>query len=104
MNLFTMNLDQAGYSHIEEFCKQNFSESVRLDYKRELSSNEPRDQVVKGVSAFANTLGGILLFGVGTKGSRFPDWPSEGMPTGPDFEKQTLRLSAPVIEVPRTPI
>lgn len=104
MNLFTMNLDQAQYAHIEEFCQQGLPENVRLDYKRELSSGQPRDQVIKGISAFANTQGGILLYGVGTRGtSRHPDWPSEGMPTPPNFERQISSWCVEHISPPIVP-
>lgn len=103
MNLFLKDLNDLTFQDIVDFCEQNFPESLRLDYKRELSSADPREQVIKGLSAFANTQGGLLLYGVGTKGSsKYPDWPSDGMALEPDFEKKVTRwciehISPPVV-------
>jgi len=92
VNLFLMDLNDITLQDVADFCQQDFPESVRLDYKRDLSSTNPKDQVVSGVSAFANTQGGVLLYGVGTKpNSQYPDWPSEGMPRDPDFERRVTR-------------
>lgn len=99
-----MDLNIATDQDIKVFCEQDLPESVRLDYKRGLSSNDPRKQIIRGVSAFANTQGGILVYGVGTKaGSKSPDWPSDGMPSDPDFEKRVTRWCIEHINPPVVP-
>ena len=61
--MFTQPADTITFSDIEAFCEQ-YSEGVRVEYKREINQN--RNPVPKVVSSFANTQGGILLIGVGT--------------------------------------
>lgn len=105
MNLFLMDLDKLQVSHIEEFCQRAILEGVRVEYKRELSSASPEKQVVKAVSAFANSQGGVLIYGVGTRGAtRVPDWPSAGMPAMPDFEKKLTRWCIEHISPPVVPV
>ncbi len=56
--MFNKPLDQIQYSDVENFCKI-FPEGVRVEYKREIPKSIP-----KAISAFANTLGGIIIIGV----------------------------------------
>lgn len=56
--MFSKPLSQIIYSDVEQFCSI-FSEGVRVEYKSEMIENIP-----KVVSAFANTLGGIVVIGV----------------------------------------
>ena len=58
--MFNKLLTEIGYSDVEVFC-HTFSEGVRVEYKREMIENIP-----KVISAFANTLGGIVVIGVET--------------------------------------
>lgn len=105
MSLFDMDLDQITYRDIEEFCLQGLPESVRLDYKRDLSNVSPEKQIVKAVSAFANTQGGIVLYGVRTRGkTKYPEWPSDGMTAPPDFEKRITRWCIEHIDPPIVPM
>lgn len=63
------------FSDVEEFCQQAFSEGPRLDYKRAID-----DSLNKSVCAFANTLGGLIIFGVDAdKVSNQPKWPPIGI-------------------------
>lgn len=63
MKLFSMDLDGMRFEDVEQFCNLNISEHMRLDYKAQLSSTEPGAQVAKIVSSFANTQGGLVIFG-----------------------------------------
>jgi hypothetical protein len=56
--MFTKPLSQVEYSDVESFCN-TFGEGVRVEYKSEMIENIP-----KAISAFANTLGGIIVIGV----------------------------------------
>ncbi len=58
--MFAKLLAQIEYSDIVAFCGK-FAEGVRVEYKREMIENIP-----KTISAFANTLGGIMVIGVET--------------------------------------
>jgi len=59
--MFSKPLDQIQYSDVENFCK-TFAEGVRIEYKSDMPKSIP-----KAVSAFANTLGGIIIIGVETE-------------------------------------
>jgi len=105
MNLYRMNLDQMTYRDFEVFCLEELPESVILEYKRTPSSTKPRRQIVKAVSALANTQGGLLILGVGTRGNtRHPDWPSDGMLADSDFEKRVTRWCIEHIRPPLVPM
>lgn len=58
--MFSKPLSQAEYSDVAAFCN-TFGEGVRVEYKSEMIENIP-----KTISAFANTLGGIVVIGVET--------------------------------------
>lgn len=58
--MFTKPLSQAEYSDVVNFCN-TFGEDVRVEYKSEMIENIP-----KTISAFANTLGGIIVIGAET--------------------------------------
>jgi len=102
MNLFRLDLNTLRYEDIEEFAKQGIPESTRLDYKRELSERDPEKQVAKGLSALANTQGGILVYGIPTKG-KYPVWPSPGMKADPDFERKVIRWAIEHVDPPLVP-
>ncbi len=60
-SLFLIDLAQLGIEDIQSFCDQGFSESLRIEYKEELTDNL---KLAKTICAFANTQGGIILVGV----------------------------------------
>lgn len=55
--MFRLEKDKITFEEIENFCRQ-WAEGVRVEYKQEIT------HIPKIVSSFANTQGGILLFGV----------------------------------------
>ncbi len=59
-------LAEQDYSDVEAFLQQQIGENLTLDYKRELPTNSDRDraELCKDVSAFANSQGGMILYGV----------------------------------------
>ena len=58
--MFNKPLSEVEYSDIEKFC-ETFEEGVRVEYKSQMI-----DSIPKTISAFANSLGGIILIGVET--------------------------------------
>jgi predicted HTH transcriptional regulator len=58
MSLFLKQLKDIDFDTVRSFY-ETYSEGIRVEYKRDLSSNIP-----KVVSSFANTQGGILMIGI----------------------------------------
>lgn len=52
------------FEDVVRFCETQERENVVLDYKQEISSKSPAKQIAKLVAAFANTQGGIVIWGV----------------------------------------
>ena len=59
--IFNKQFDQITFADVQEMVDKKYPENVILDYKREFNSNK---DTAKVVSAFANTNGGFLIFGV----------------------------------------
>lgn len=59
-------LSDLGRDDIEQLIQESVSESRTLDYKEELpgNSDQQKKDFLADVSAFANTRGGDLIFGV----------------------------------------
>lgn len=60
-SLFTLEKSKIDFKEIKNFCDQQISEGLRVEYKRDFPRNE---DLAKSVCAFANTEGGIILIGV----------------------------------------
>ncbi len=71
--MFTKPVTDLKLSDVESFCKMD-GEGVRVEYKWEIPNNLP-----KTISAFANTLGGVLIIGVKTDENNRAIFPIEGM-------------------------
>jgi len=72
--MFTKPVTDLKFSDVESFCK-TYGENVRVEYKQEI----PKGDIPKTISAFANTLGGILILGVKTDENNRAIFPIEGM-------------------------
>ena len=86
--MFLRPLSELEFSHVETFCKE-FSEGIRVEYKSGMISNIP-----KAISAFANTLGGILIIGVEVeKVSNRVKFPIKGMNKEKGIEDKIINSS-----------
>ena len=57
--LFTKEITKITFEDVVNFCKEQMPESINLDYKEDF----PR-HLEKTISAFANTMGGLIILGV----------------------------------------
>lgn len=76
--LYKKQIDQISWEDVVNFCDQRTSENAYLDYKESFPKN-----LAKSISAFANTLGGIIIIGVKEDEESKPVLPILGIP----FEK-----------------
>jgi Putative DNA-binding domain len=60
---------------VERFIQQGIAEGARLDYKQRIDTS-----LSKNVCSFANTLGGLIIFGIETDAANLPKWPPCGVP------------------------
>ena len=72
--MFREALGDITFETIEDFCKQEMEESVRIDYKEDFPRN-----LEKTMSAFANTYGGIILIGIEETDNAIPKLPIKGI-------------------------
>lgn len=71
--LFTKEIASITFEDVVSFCKEQNPESINLDYKKDF----PRD-LEKIISAFANTMGGLIIIGVEDEDSK-PKLPVIGL-------------------------
>lgn len=63
------DLDQVDATHLQQLCSDGCPESETLDFKRELPGNSDKEkhELLKDVSALANSEGGDLVYGIDEK-------------------------------------
>jgi len=88
-------LDFSGIESLVESCVR---ESTRLDYKRDLPGRTDKDkkEFCEDVAAFANTRGGVIIFGVAEGTGSEDESGVPGSVTGvsmPDPDAEALRLA-----------
>ena len=74
-------LSEQYYADVRALLHQRIGENLTLDYKRELSTKSDRDraELCKDISALANALGGMILYGVDEDSTdRAPQVPPSG--------------------------
>ena len=72
--LFTKEITSITFEDVISFCKEQNPESFNLDYKQDF----PQD-LEKTISAFANTMGGLVIIGIEDADSK-PKLPVIGLP------------------------
>lgn len=85
--MFTKLEADITFSDIEDFCRE-FSEGVRVEYKREI---DIKKHIPKIVSSFANTFGGIFMIGVETDKKNNKVVAIDGVPDSEGIEERILQ-------------
>ena len=64
--MLRQSLEQISHEHLERLCRDHVPESIRLEFKRELSLDDEKQkaEAAKDVSSMANTAGGRILYGI----------------------------------------
>ncbi len=65
--MLTVDLDAVDEELLSSACKEKWTESVTLDFKRDLpgSSDKDKNEILKDICGFANSGGGDLVYGIG---------------------------------------
>lgn len=84
--LFTKEITKITYQNVVEFCNQQISESINLDYKKDFPSD-----LEKTISAFANTMGGLIIIGVEDKDGK-PKLPVRGLKYEKGFSERVTSI------------
>lgn len=71
--LYTKKIDEIMYQDILDFCNEQISENISLDYKEAIDSG-----LAKTIAAMANTWGGLIIIGVEDQDSK-PKLPVKGL-------------------------
>ena len=79
------------YEDVEDFLNLGLPEGTQLDYKENLPE-QPR-KLAQTLAAFANTMGGLILFGVKEGTDKQPVVPSPGMPLRRGMVEQVQRTA-----------
>ncbi|MCC7420003.1 MAG: ATP-binding protein [Planctomycetaceae bacterium] len=97
MSLWHKTLSEISFADIDAFCRTMQPENSRLDYKVEV----PKD-LAKTISAFANTLGGLIVIGVDSdKTNNTPIWPpTDGMKAAPGISERIVQFAQDSIYPP----
>lgn len=104
-NLWTTPIEDITFADVVDFCSRQEHESLRLDYKAGYSAKDPGKQVAKLVSAFANTHGGMAIFGVQEHPpkSRLPEANPIGTALGANPRDSAIQACAARLFPPFTP-
>ncbi len=89
--LWTAPIGKLTFEDVVAFCKMQLKENIRLEYKREFSSKHEVKQITKEICAFANTQGGLLIFGVGEKTDRMPEESPQGQALGDNARDSVIQ-------------
>ena len=84
--LFTKEITEITFEDVVNFCKEQMPESINLDYKKDF----PR-HLEKTISAFANTMGGLIILGVEDKDSK-PKLPVIGLKYQEGFRERVTSI------------
>jgi predicted HTH transcriptional regulator len=85
--MFNKLLSEITFTDVENFCKE-WPEGIRVEYKSQMIDNIP-----KTISAFANTLGGILVIGVPTDATNKVALPINGIDEKSGLEERITQAS-----------
>lgn len=87
------------YEDIKSLWKNRIRESINLEYKREITPDAK--EISKDISSFANSEGGVIIYGVGEDENHIPTY-SEGVSSGNNSERIQQIVSSsirPALEI-----
>ena len=84
--LFTKEITKITFEDVVNFCNEQIRESINLDYKKDF----PTD-LEKTISAFANTMGGLIIIGVEDKDGK-PKLPVKGLKYEKGFSERVTNI------------
>lgn len=98
-SIWTLPVDQITAADLDEFLKQNVPEGQQLDYKKAVDNKS----LPKAIASFANTVGGLIVFGVKTDGANRPILPPCGVPAADWSADQITQICVDSINPPIIP-
>jgi hypothetical protein len=107
VSLFTAPLETITFDDIKAFCDLQLEECETIEYKGDESSKGGMEQIVKCISAMANTDGGIILIGVPERRlpdrkTGLPDYPKGFIPSS-NVKSRITSMCHACMEPPFTP-
>ena len=66
MSIFAKPVADLSLLDLEDLLAENAVENIRLEFKREIPT---KDETLKKLSSFANTLGGFVVIGADARGA-----------------------------------
>ncbi|MFC1476083.1 helix-turn-helix domain-containing protein, partial [Candidatus Zixiibacteriota bacterium] len=101
--MFNLSQEEITYEKFREFMEACSPEGKLVEYKRELPSKENNDDIAKQISAFANTDGGLIIYGIDTDKFDKPNWPSAGMTLEKGMTQKITHVGLMNIDPPYPP-
>lgn len=102
VELYRKPIEKISFDDIRQFCAAQHREHVLVDYKRAFSSRSPGFKIAKVVASFANTQGGIIIFGVEELEDGVPEPAPNGQNLGNDPRTTVRNACAQLISPPIT--
>src|SRR5690348_11724239 len=98
MHIYTKRISDITWADLEAFCNSRVTENTFLDYKREFPT-----ELVKTVSAMANTFGGVVIIGVDEDNNGGPVLPIVGIPFERGLEERVINIMVDAVTPPIIP-
>src|SRR5438105_1686804 len=97
MNLWRIAIEQLAFGDVAAFCAQKPPprEGLRLDFKLDIPSHLERL-----LAGFANTVGGIIILGVGSNDTNEPVWPPAGIDDSPGIAERIRQIANEAVDPP----
>ena len=98
--LWSKPIGEVTHEDVCALCRAQEQESVILEYKQRFSSDNPGKQIARLVAAFANTQGGVIVWGVEEESDRKPRVEQPGVDLGRDPASTVRNACARLVNPP----